>query len=177
MKKRNNKLTLSLIFLASTLVLLLPLFFKQQLGQMQSLGLFGLFLINFFSSATIFVPTPGVISIAVASKLYPAIAVALFGALGSSLGELVGFYFGKTGIEIINGRKHKILYHLNKFIFAKYGLVILLVVALIPNPVVDGLGILAGSAGYPVYRFFIPVFIGRLLRNLIIAYLLGGGTV
>jgi membrane protein YqaA with SNARE-associated domain len=174
MKKRNNRLILTLIFIASTAVLLVPLFFRQQLGQMQSLGLLGLFLINFFSSATLFVPTPGVISVAVASKLYPAIFVALFGALGSSLGELVGFYFGKTGFQILNGKQHKILYHLNKFIFEKYGFFILFFVALIPNPIVDGLGILAGIAGYPVYKFYIPVFLGRLLRNLIIAYSLGG---
>lgn len=170
---KKNKLTFILLFVVSTAILLLPLFFREQLSHMTSLGLAGLFFVNFFSSATLFLPTPGFISVAVASNIYNPILVALVGALGSSSGEAVGFIFGRTSVEVMNGRKHKILYHLNKFVFDKYGPILLFFFALVPNPIVDGLGILAGMAGYPLHKFIFSVFLGRLLRNLIIILYFG----
>ncbi len=169
--RKNNKLLFIGIFILSTAILLTPLFFKDILGQFQSLGLLGIFFINFFSSATLFLPTPGLLSIAVASKIYPPLAVAVLGSLGSALGEGIGFLFGHSSMQVLNGRKYKLLYHLNKFIFKQYGMYILVLFALIPNPIVDGLGILAGIAKYPIHRFLLAVFIGRFLRNLVIVYI------
>lgn len=170
---KKNKLTFILLFVVSTAILLLPLFFKEQLSHMTSLGLAGLFFVNFFSSATLFLPTPGFISVAVASNIYNPLLTALIGALGSSSGEGVGFLFGRSSIEVLQGRKHKVWFHLNKFIFKKYGPIILFLFALVPNPIVDGLGILAGMAGYPLHKFIFSVFLGRLLRNLIIILYFG----
>lgn len=162
-----------MLFLVSTLALLLPLFFKEQMRSIESFGLFGLFLINFFSSATIFLPSPGLVSIPVAATIYNPFSVILLGSVGSALGEGVGFLFGHSSVRVLNGEKHKVLFHLNKFIFKKYGLPILFITAAIPNPIVDGLGILAGIAGYPLHRFLIAVFLGRILRNIALVFFVG----
>lgn len=135
---------------------------------MQTLGLLGLFLINFFSSATIFLPAPGMFSILSFSDIYSPVLIVFFASLGSTLGEGIGFMFGHSTREVLNiKKKHKILFHLNKFIFDKYGFAILFIIAFIPNPVVDGLGILAGMAGYPLKKFMFPVFLGRVVRNIL----------
>ncbi len=166
--KKNNKLFFILLFFISSLVLILPFFFKEELRQAQSFGLFGLFLINFFSSATIFLPAPGIFSIISFADIYHPVLITFFASLGSTLGEGVGFIFGHSTREVLNIRKkHKILFHLNKFIFEKYGFIILFIIAFIPNPVVDGLGILAGMAGYPIKKFLFPVFLGRVVRNIL----------
>lgn len=182
--KRNNppsqsfvsrkKLFFAILFVISTIALIVPLFFKDELKQVESLGLLGVLFINFFSSATIFLPSPAMLSIPIASQIYNPIAVVILGSLGSSLGEVVGFIFGKSTIQVLNGKKHKILYHLNTFIFKKYGLPIIFIFSAIPNPVVDGLGILAGMAGYPLHRFLFAVLLGRILRNIILVALAGG---
>ena len=173
MKKR-RKLVFIALFIISTLVLLLPLFFKDRLQAVESFGLFSLFLINFFSSATIFLPSPGIVSVPVAAAIYTPVSVVLLGSLGSALGEGVGFLFGHSSMKVLDGKKHKILYHLNKFIFEKYGLPLLIITAAIPNPLVDGLGILAGMAGYPLHKFLIAVFLGRILRNIGLILFVGG---
>jgi membrane protein YqaA with SNARE-associated domain len=74
----------------------------------------------------------------------------------------------------LDAKKHRILFHLNKFIFQKYGLPITIILSTIPNPVIDGLGILAGMAGYPLHKFLFAVFLGRILRNIILVFLAGG---
>jgi membrane protein YqaA with SNARE-associated domain len=170
----NKKVFFILIFLISTIGILLPLFFKEQLQGMESFGLLGVFLINFFSSATIFLPSPGILSVPVASQIYNPFTVILLGSLGSSLGEVVGFLFGHSSIRVIDANKHRILYHLNRFVFEKYGIPLTIVVSAIPNPIVDGLGILAGMAGFKLHKFLIAVFIGRIIRNIVLVFLAGG---
>ncbi|HRN96549.1 MAG TPA: VTT domain-containing protein [Candidatus Levybacteria bacterium] len=169
-----KKLFFVLLFVVSTIALLLPLFFKDQLRQVESFGLFGVFLINFFSSATIFLPSPGILSVPIASQIYNPLAVVLLGSLGSSLGEIVGFIFGHSTVQVLDAKKHRILFHLNKFVFQKYGLPITILLSAIPNPLVDGLGILAGMAGYPLHKFLFAVFLGRILRNIILVFFAGG---
>ncbi len=168
-----NRFIFIVLFIISTFVLLLPLFFKDQLKNVESFGLFGLFLINFFSSATIFLPSPGIVSVPVAAAIYNPLSVVLLGSLGSALGEGVGFLFGHSSMQVLNGKKHKILYHLNKFIFEKYGLPLIVIFAAIPNPVVDGLGILAGMAGYPLHKFLLAVLLGRIVRNIGLVFIMG----
>ncbi len=163
--KKNNKLTFSILFVVSTAAMLIPFFFRDQLKQVESLGLLGLFLINFFSSATVFLPSPGIVSVIVAATLYNPVWVVLLSSLGSALGESVGFLLGHSSVKVLNGEKHKILYHLNKFIFDKYGIPLIIIASAIPNPLVDGIGILAGAASYPIHRFLIAVFIGRIIRH------------
>jgi membrane protein YqaA with SNARE-associated domain len=170
----NKKVFFALIFLVSTIGILLPLFFKEQLETMESFGLLGVFLINFFSSATIFLPSPGILSVPVASQIYNPLLVLLLGSIGSSLGELVGFLFGHSSVRVLDANKHKLLFHLNRFIFEKYGIPLTIVISAIPNPIVDGLGILAGMAGFKLHKFLIAVFIGRIIRNVVLVFLAGG---
>lgn len=170
----HSKYFFTILFFVSTAALLLPLFFKDQLRSVESFGLFGVFLINFFSSSTIFLPSPGLLSVPIASQIYNPFAVILLGSLGSSLGEVVGFLFGHSTVHVLDTNKHKLLFHLNTFIFQKYGLPITVIFSIIPNPVIDGLGILAGMAGYPLHKFLIAVFLGRILRNIILVFFAGG---
>jgi membrane protein YqaA with SNARE-associated domain len=159
------------LFILSTILLFLPLFFKQFFTQASQLGLIGIFLINFFSSATLFLPAPAFISVAVGGHLYNPFLVALLASLGSSLGEGTGFLFGYSSQKTIGfSSNHKVLYHLAKFIFEKYGTVLIFLFSLIPNPVFDGIGIFAGISSYSTKRFFVVVFLGRFLRNLVISY-------
>jgi membrane protein YqaA with SNARE-associated domain len=169
-----NKLFFTILFIVSTIAIILPLFFKDELRHVESFGLFGLFLINFFSTATLFLPSPGILSVIVAANIYNPVLVVLLASLGSSLGEGVGFLFGHSTVQVINGQKHKILYHLNRFIFQKYGLPLIVFASAIPNPLVDGVGILAGAAGYPLHKFLIAVFLGRILRHIGLVLYFGG---
>ncbi len=42
--------------------------------------------------------------------------------------------------------------------------------SIIPNPIFDFVGIEAGSTRYPFRRFVLTVFIGKMLKGLIVSY-------
>lgn len=161
-----------LLFFISTLAIFLPLLFKDFFVHFKSLGLLGIFFINFFSGATILIPTPGILSVGVGGALYNPILVALAASLGSSLGDGIGFLFGLSSKEILNLKQYRFVLHFEKIIFSKIsGTLLIFLFSFIPNPFFDGIGLLAGMSSYSLTKFVSIVFAGRLLRNLIIAYI------
>ncbi len=50
------------------------------------------------------------------------------------------------------------------------GMVVLFLVSIIPNPIFDLIGIAAGGARYPVHKFFATVFVGKVLKGVLVAY-------
>lgn len=169
--KNRKKILYGLIFIVSTLIILLPLYFKPYFEKHKTLGLFEVLIVNFFGSATVFIPTPSILSVGIAGNLYNPLLVALLASIGSSLGESVGFLFGYSSREVLNLKKHKVLYYLNDFIFKRFGSAAVLFFSFIPNPLFDGIGILVGMSSYSLKKFLFLVFVGRFFRNLLIAYL------
>lgn len=169
--KTSSKVILVLLFIVSTLLLILPFVLKIDLRALTAFGLVGLFLINFFGSATLFLPAPGIFSVAIAGATLNPILVALTASLGAALGETVGYIFGYSSKEVLNLKRHKKIFKYSQIIVHWKGGILIPVFAFIPNPVFDGLGILAGLSDFPLKRFLLFVFIGRMIRNIGIAYL------
>ena len=46
----------------------------------------------------------------------------------------------------------------------------LFVLAAVPNPAMDIGGIAAGSLGYPIHRFLLWIFLGKLLKFIVLVY-------
>src|SRR5581483_3622552 len=101
--------------------------------------------------------------------VHPPLLVALTSSLGSSLGEMVGFLVGATGRELFI-KKHKFWYNVVKDLFQMYAFIVIFIFALIPNPVFDVVGIIAGALSYSPWKFFLALFAGRLLRDIILAF-------
>lgn len=157
-------------FAASLILLITAFLFRDRLSDFKSLGLLGIFLINLLGNATLFLPAPAIASVVAGGLLYPAVLVALAASLGASLGDMVGFFLGVSGKALFIKNHHKWYIFLHG-VFKKYGTFVIFVSALIPNPFFDVIGILAGIFSFSFYRFFIPLFLGRLIRNLLLAYL------
>jgi membrane protein YqaA with SNARE-associated domain len=157
-----------LIFLA--FVLFLPVFFQIRFHSLRSFGLIGVFFINLFGSATIFLPAPGILSVGISATQSDPLLVAIIGAIGASLGEGTTFLFGYTSNKFFELEKHKWIKKFKKSIFDRWGSAVILFFAFIPNPLFDGIGMIAGLSKFSVKKFLFLTFIGRLLRYLVIAY-------
>jgi membrane protein YqaA with SNARE-associated domain len=160
-----NKAFVITIF-ASSIVLSASFFvYKDFFKEASSLGLFGLFIINFVSSAGFFVSGPAFLTIIAGGNLYPPVLVAIIGAVGACLGDMLGFAFGYSGRRLAKKKldRHKTIRFLEKH-FHRHGALIIFILALIPNPFFDAVGILAGVLNYPPLKFFIIMLIGRFLR-------------
>ena len=159
-----------LAFLAAVILVLLPFYFRDELANnLKSLGILGLFLINFFGNATVFLPAPAIASVVAAGSIYNPLIVTLVSSLGGTAGEMVGFVLGHSGKKIFV-KKHHFLFLILMDLFKGYGTAIIFVVALIPNPFFDVIGILAGFLHYSPKKFFIVTFLGRIIRNLVLSY-------
>lgn len=159
-----------MIFIISIALIGLAFHFQTKLAEFKTLGLIGIFIINFFGSATIFLPTPAIASIVAGGIIYPPILVALSAALGGAGGELTGVLLGHSGRMMLI-KDHHAIYIKLKYYFKRYADVIILISALIPNPFFDIVGVMAGVFSFSPVRFFILVFLGRFIRDIILAYI------
>lgn len=165
-----NKLFYTILFLFSALLLFLPLYFNLDLNSLKSLGILGVAIINFISSSTLFFPVPGFLATGVGGSFYNPLLVAIASSIGSTLGESVGFIFGHASRKITHPKDHTFMNSIYKIVHHKHGSLLIILFAFIPNPFFDVVGIVAGLALYPLSKFLMLVFIGRLARDLIIAY-------
>jgi uncharacterized membrane protein YdjX (TVP38/TMEM64 family) len=134
---------------------------------MQNLGYVGVFLANLIGSATIVLPMPTlVMTVAVGAFLNP-ILTGIFSALGSTLGELTGYFAGLGGGDLINKNKKIIKV---KGWMDKYGLWVVFVLATIPNPFFDLAGIISGASKIPLKKYLLAVFAGKLIKFITLAY-------
>lgn len=168
--KRHHKKLYFVLLILLGIILCLPVFFQIRFHSLRSFGLIGVFLINLFGSATVFMPAPGFLSVGISATQSNPLLVAIIGALGSSLGEGTTFLFGYTSNKFFSLEKHKLLKKFKINIFDKWGAAVILFLSFFPNPLFDGIGIIAGLSKYPIKRFLILTFIGRLARYIVIAY-------
>jgi membrane protein DedA with SNARE-associated domain len=87
--------------------------------------------------------------------------------LGQAVGELSGYlagYGGQTMAERLP-RYAQIARWMRR-----YGPAVIFVLALVPNPLFDVAGIVAGSTRMPLLLFFVSCAMGKILKNLIAAW-------
>lgn len=135
-------------------------------------GYLGIFLISVLGNATIILPVPVILTAFIGGGIFNPLIVGTVAALGASLGELTGYLAGAGGKGIIE--KKKSIAKMKKWM-DRYGLWVLFILAVIPNPAFDLAGIVAGASGIKVQRFLIVVWLGKLIKFVAIS-LLGGGS-
>lgn len=168
-RQKNLKLDSLVILLISIIIIGVSFYFRTELSRFSSFGLLGIFLINLIGSATLFVPAPAIATVVAGGFLYNPLFVAIVSALGSAIGDMVGYTLGHSGKEILF-KNHPFWYKIFREAFHKFAAVFIIFFSFIPNPVFDFVGVIAGIFHYPAHRFLIYVLIGRFLRNLLLAY-------
>ena len=102
----------------------------------------------------------GAVCVAATVDLNP-FMVALVAASAEAVGELTGYLAGMGGKSFF---EHKRFYLRFKNLFSRYAALTLLAGSAIPNPIFDILGVIAGSTLYPVKRFLLLIFAGKLFK-------------
>ena len=172
MTKKSVLITLGrwiLILIISVSVIVSAIYFQDKLSEFRSLGLLGIFLANLVGSATIFLPAPAIVTVVAGGFVYPPVLVAIVATLGATLGDMVGFLLGYSSKKVLIHKEHE-LYAKFAGLIKKYGGLLIVIFAFLPNPVFDAVGIAAGALGYPVAKFFFWTALGRLARNILLAF-------
>ncbi len=129
-----------------------------------------LFAISVVSSATLFLPVPGLAITTLVGSLLNPIVVGIVAGIGQTLGEMTGYLAGYSGQGLVNRSKiydrvEGWMKH-NEFM----GELVVFVLALIPNPLFDAAGMAAGALRFPVWKYLIAAGLGKVLKNIVFAY-------
>ncbi|MGH2587903.1 MAG: YqaA family protein [Dehalococcoidia bacterium] len=142
-------------------------------SQLRRYGYLGVFLIPLIGSATFILPMPGLAVIATGGALLdpvfgiPAwIVVGLLAGLGETLGEITGYAAGYGGRAVFQNRPF--MATLERWMH-KQGSLVMFGMSVLPNPFFDVAGVIAGAVQMPLWKFFIAVLLGKVIKSLYIA--------
>ncbi|MBE41973.1 MAG: hypothetical protein CL742_00430 [Chloroflexi bacterium] len=134
----------------------------------KTLGYPGVFFLSLLASGGMVFPIPSLAATCGAAGLdLNLIVVGILAGIGETLGELVGYSIGFGGQSVVQRRR---IYKRARAWMVRWGIGVLLLLSIIPNPIFDFVGIAAGALRYPLKRFLIIVWAGKTLKGIIIAY-------
>lgn len=132
-------------------------------------GYLGLLLIS-LSTVTILFPLPWEAAVVAAGSTLNPLVVGTIATAGATIGELSSYVVGYLGKDIDLGRYSQ-RYQSAKVWMTRRGTFAVFLFALLPILVFDLIGIIAGSSRFPLWKFIVACFGGRLIRCLTEAYL------
>ena len=145
---------------------------RDQVSKLQALGYPGIFLVSLLSNATLILPVPGVLFTSAMGAIFNPFAVALVAGSGATIGEISGYLVGFSGQPVV---ENKVWYDRISGWMVKYGILTIFLLALIPNPLFDIAGMVAGALKMPIWRFLFWAWLGKCLKML--AFALGGASI
>lgn len=165
---------LALIF--GIAITVLVIIYANRIRDYEEIGYLGVFLLTFLGNATVLVPVPilAPLNIVLGGILTSPLLVGLTIGIASSLGELIGYIVGYAGSGIVTSSK---TYKKMEVRIKKYGLWAIFFLALIPNPLFDVAGLVAGAIGIKWWKFLLAMGAGKTVRAIIFAYIGYSGKV
>ena len=129
-----------------------------------------LFAVSIISSATLFLPVPGLAITTLVGSLLNPVTVGIVAGIGQTLGEMTGYLAGYSGQGLVNRSKtyDRIEGWMKRNEFM--GELVVFVLALIPNPLFDAAGMAAGALRFPVWKYLIAAGLGKVIKNIVFAY-------
>ncbi len=150
-----------------TLAAMAGLWVVRHYDLISKVGYAGIFLLGFLANATIILPAPSwAVTIFATATLHPFFVAVAAGA-GEALGEITGYLAGSSGSIVLEDRDN---YQRSARLMKRWGVWFIMVLAFIPNPAFDLVGILAGALRMPVPKFLWGTFLGKFARDLLLAY-------
>lgn len=153
-------------FLAVVAVVALAVTFRDRVD-FSDIGYVGLALTVLIASGGLVLPVPSLATACAAGILLEPTYVALVAGSAGAAGELTGYFLGYSGRGVLDKSR---LYQRMERWMRRRGFLVLFVMALIPNPFFDFVGIAAGALRYPIWRFLAVVWVGKFLKFLTLAY-------
>jgi membrane protein YqaA with SNARE-associated domain len=154
---------LGAVVLFSVAVVLAPLDYKA----LASYGYVGVFLVTLVTTAALIAPAPYLAVIALAGAMLDPALVALTAGVAAAIGEFSGYLVGRSGRCMLP--PSRLVVRLER-VMRRHGALCVLLVNLVPNPVVDAMGMIAGASRMSVPVFVAATFLGKTARFLLIAY-------
>lgn len=165
----------ALVFLLGFIAVLVYLFHDiENLKRFLPYGYLGVFLVELIGCSTIIIPVPGMLVVWLAGGtmlpfLWAGVLVGVVASIGGTLGELTGYLLGYWGQATIKMGQLKI-YQRAEGWMKRHGSPTVFVFALLPLPI-DLVGIASGALKFPLWKFTLACWAGKLPKCIFVAYL------
>ena len=154
-----------ILFIIVVVVLSVVIFLnRDKIGRVSDISYLGLFSLCFLANSTVLLPAPSLMIAASCALIMNPLLVALFAALGSTMGEFVGYIFGMATKEL-SFKFQKFLDKLTSKVHNQTLLVFIL--AVLPLPFFDFIGIYSGGTKMNIIKFFAACFVGKFIKLLV----------
>ena len=142
------------------------LYFRDRLQELEQYGYAAVFLVGLVGDATVILPLPGLAFIFVMGGIFNPWIVGIAGGVGQALGELTGYMAGYSGQTLVD--ENPTYDRLTQWM-QRYGALTIFVLAVIPNPLFDVGGVIAGALRFPVWKFLTSCVIGKMIKSVVFA--------
>ncbi len=141
-------------------------YFRDRLQELAAYGYAAVFLVGLLSNATIILPIPGLAVSSVMGGVFNPWVVGVVAGLGQALGELSGYLLGYSGQTLVANRP---IYDRVQGWMRRWGVWVIFALAVIPNPVFDVGGMIAGALRFPLWKFLSSCAAGKIIKNIVFA--------
>jgi len=154
-------LTIALVIALSVILFV----FRKEIEGLKEYAYLGVFVVSILSSATVILPVPGIlVFIPLLATLNPALLGIAAGS-GGIIGELTGYAAGYSGRNL--AKPSKMYYRVQNWM-QKWGLwTVFLFAVFLPFDVV---GVVAGVLRYPLWKFMLMGWLGKMIKFIALAY-------
>lgn len=139
---------------------------KDKVSDYLGISLLGVLITCFVSNSSILLPSASLFIVMQAATIINPLLVSIVAAIGTTLGELVGFCLGRFGGNVIQNKKIDEIE--KKFHKKPYFIVFLF--SLLPLPVFDIIGILSGACKINILKFILCCFAGKFIKIIFYAF-------
>ncbi len=142
------------------------LYFRDRLQELEQYGYAAVFLVGLVGDATVVLPLPGLAFIFAMGGVFNPWIVGIAGGVGQALGELTGYMAGYSGQTLVDDNP---TYNRLTQWMQRNGALTIFVLAVIPNPLFDIGGVIAGALRFPVWKFLASCMIGKAIKSIVFA--------
>ncbi len=141
--------------------------FREHIAGLQQLAYLGAFLTMLLGNATVILGVPGLVVVFVLGGSLNPLLVGLAAGPGAALGEMTAYAAGYGGSGVIENTG---AYRTFQRWMDRYGLIAVVLLAAVPNPVFDVAGLIAGASRIKWWHFLLAAWIGKTIQGILVAY-------
>ena len=159
---------------ATLLMALAIIYFRDALRDLQGLGYLGVFLISIMGGATIIIPVPMLaVVFALGGVMHYTWLVGLCAGLGEVIGALTIYMTGHgAGTAFMNRRAGRIqrAYERMMALMEKRSSLTLFILAAVVNPFFYPAALAAGAMRFSIRKYFLICFVGKTIKGMTVVY-------
>jgi membrane protein YqaA with SNARE-associated domain len=140
--------------------------YRDKLYDMGEWGYAGAFVVNGLSNATIVLPAPGSIIIALMAERFNPLLIGVAAGIGGAIGGMTSYFAGAINTTPSDGRLARFM----RWVMLKAGIPVLFVFSAFPLLPGDIASIVAGGVRYPMVKYLIVTAAGNVVKMAAIAY-------